>query len=139
MAYNIDINDKKLKKALINLFGETLFDSIVIDHSAFNGIYVNFDNIENKPYDLKIINSELFIPSKYFKLIPFKENAWNRYPNTIPKCSRNKQWLVQDKDGRMCVAKFYDGLQGKYFYTTGNVYKLYNIVAFRNLPEKYDE
>lgn len=152
MLCNVDINDKKLKEALYTLFGqESLLDVIKetvnqdLEYVTNNkdkgntGVFVDLDDIKTNPYNLQIVGDKLFIPAKHLDIFPISETEWNPYPKIIPECSEKKQWLVQDEQGHICIAKFYEGLQGKYFYAIGNVYKLDNIVAFRSLPEKYND
>lgn len=148
----MDINDKKLKAALYILFGqESLFDVIketvsqdleyVINNKdkGNTGVFVDLDDIKTNPYNLQIVEDKLFIPAKYLDIFPISETEWNPYPKIIPECDEKKQWFVQDEQGHICIAKFYEGLQGKYFYAMDNVYKLNNIVAFHSLPEKYND
>lgn len=152
MLYNVGINNKKLKGALHTLFGQTALDDLIketvnqdFEYISNNknkdhvGIFVDLNDIKTNPYNLQIVGDKLFIPAKHLDIFPISEIEWNPYPKVMPECSEKKQWLVQDEQGHICIAKFYEGLQGKYFYAIGNVYKLDNIVAFRSLPEKYND
>lgn len=152
MICNVEINDKNLKEALYTLFGQTALEDLIketvnedLEYITENknnsniGVFLNLDDTKINPYNLQIVGDELFIPIKHLDIFPISETEWNPYPKIIPECDEKKQWLVQDKDCRMYIAKFYDGLQGKYFYAIGNVYKLDNIVAFHSLPEKYND
>lgn len=152
MICNVEINDKNLKEALYTLFGKTALHDLIkeavnqdLEYITENknnsnvGVFVDLDDIKTNPYNLQIVRDKLFIPGKHFDIFPISETEWNPYPKIIPECNEKKEWLVQDEQGRICMAKFYEGLQGKYFYAIGNVYKLDNVVAFHSLPEKYND
>lgn len=152
MICNVEINDKNLKEALYTLFGKTALDDLIketvnqdLEYITENknnsnvGVFVDLDDIKTNLYNLQIVGDKLFIPTKHLDIFPISETEWNPYPKIIPECNEKKEWLVQNEQGHICIAKFYGGLQGKYFYPMGNVYKLDNVVAFHSLPEKYND